>query len=110
MGIGRAVDEVIGEIGARSAVFLMSSKDRFSSWNVNPPILRTMLAISWFTASDSGCPPTTPGATLGALLHAQEAVGVQLSAAAPRSPSACNASPMTRRIPAKVGSSQLIEG
>ena len=39
----------------------MSSMVRFSSWKVKPPILRTMLAMSWLAASDSGCPSDQAG-------------------------------------------------
>ena len=39
----------------------MSSIVRFSSWKVNPPTLRTMLAMRWFAASDSGWPSDHAG-------------------------------------------------
>ena len=55
----------------------MSSMVRFSSWKVKPPTLRTMLAISWLAASDSGWPSDQAGESSGALLDAEEAVGVQ---------------------------------
>ncbi len=55
----------------------MSSIVRFSSWNVNPPTLRTMLAMMWFAASDVGWPSDQPGVALRALLDAEEPVGVQ---------------------------------
>lgn len=32
----------------------MSSMVRLSSWKVKPPILRTMLPMSWLAASESG--------------------------------------------------------
>ena len=51
------------------------------------------------------------GQALGALLDPEEAVGVQAQRRRePRSASACSASPITSRIPANDGSSQLIEG
>ena len=34
---------------------------RLSSWKVNPPTLRTMLAIRWLAASDSGWPSDQAG-------------------------------------------------
>jgi hypothetical protein len=39
----------------------MSSMVRLSSWKVKPPTLRTMLAISWLAASESGCPSDQAG-------------------------------------------------
>ena len=110
--VGGAGDEVVGEVGAASrAIALMSSIARLSSWKVNPPILRTMLAISWLAASESGWPSDQAGAVLGALLHAEEAVGVQAQRRRCRGrPSACSASPITSRMPANDGSSQLIDG
>ena len=40
----------------------MSSMVRLSSWKVNPPTLRTMLAMSWLAASESGWPSDQAGA------------------------------------------------
>ena len=39
----------------------MSSIVRLSSWKVKPPTLRTMLAMSWLAASDSGWPSDQAG-------------------------------------------------
>ena len=51
-----------------------------------------------------------PRLLLGALFHTEEAIGVQPERSGPRSTSECRASPTTRRIPANVGSSQLMDG
>ena len=88
----------------------MSSMPRFSSWNEKPPILRTMLAIRWFAASESGCPSDQAGAPSALFSTPRKPLASSRSAPAPRSPSACSASPITRRIPANDGSSQLIVG
>ena len=88
----------------------MSSMVRFSSWKVNPPTLRTMEPINWFAACGQRMPLRPGRGLLGALLHAEEPVGVQPQAPEPRSTSECIASPITSRMPAKVGSSQLMDG
>ncbi len=87
----------------------MSSIVRFSSWKENPPTLRTMLAMRWFAASESGWPSDHAGpSTL--FSTPRKPFESRRSALAPRSPSECSASPMTMRMPANVGSSQLMEG
>ena len=84
---------------------------RLSSWKVKPPTLRTMLAIIWFAASESGCPSDQAGAPPSALFsRPRKPLASSRSAPAPRSYSECSASPITSRMPAPVGSSQLIEG
>ncbi|OJG03507.1 hypothetical protein BG618_05333 [Pseudonocardia autotrophica] len=88
----------------------MSSTVRFSSWKVNPPTLRTMLAMRWFAASDSGCPSDQPGSPEPAFSTPRKPFASRRSAPEPRSASECRASPMTIRMPAKVGSSQLTDG
>ena len=88
----------------------MSSMVRFSSWKVNPPTLRTMLAISWLAASDSGWPSDQAGESSALFSTPRKPLASSRSAPLPRSPRECSASPITSRIPAKVGSSQLIEG
>ena len=89
----------------------MSSIARFSSWKVNPPTLRTMLAISWLAASDSGWPSDHADSPAALFSTSEEAVGIKsqrtgtevaaASAARRPSPAACRRS---------VGSSQLIDG
>ena len=88
----------------------MSSMVRLSSWKVNPPTLRTMLAISWLAASDSGWPSDQAGESSELFSTPRKPFASSRSAPLPRSPSECSASPITSRIPAKLGSSQLIEG
>ena len=84
---------------------------RLSSWKVKPPTLRTMLAISWLAASDSGWPSDQAGVALGALFSTpRKPLASSRSAPVPRSVSECRASPITSRMPANVGSSQLIDG
>ena len=87
----------------------MSSMVRFSSWKVNPPTLRTMPAMRWFAASESGCPSDHAGpSTL--FSTPRKPFASSRSALVPRSPRECRASPMTSFIPAKEGSSQFTEG
>ena len=88
----------------------MSSMVRFSSWKVNPPTLRTMLAIRWLAASDSGWPSDQAGLPSALFSTPRKPLASRRSAPEPRSASECRASPMTSRMPAKEGSSQLIEG
>ncbi len=88
----------------------MSSIERLSSWKVKPPTLRTMLAISWLAASDSGWPSDQAGVPSVLFSTPRNPLASSRSPPAPRSVSECRASPMTRRMPANDGSSQLIEG
>ena len=88
----------------------MSSMVRLSSWKVKPPTLRTMLAISWLAASDSGWPSDQAGESSALFSTPRNPLASSRSAPLPRSPSECSASPITSRMPAKLGSSQLIEG
>ena len=83
---------------------------RFSSWKVNPPTLRTMLAMRWLAASDSGWPSDQAGPSVRALLDAEEPVGVEAQGPRAEVGQGVQASPITRRMPANDGSSQLIEG
>ena len=43
---------------------------RLSSWKVNPPSLRTMLAIRWLAASESGWPSDQAGLSSAAVFSA----------------------------------------
>ena len=88
----------------------MSSIDRFSSWKVKPPTLRTMLEMNWLDASDSGWPSDQAGESSVFRSTPRNPLASSRSAPLPRSPSECSASPITSRMPAKDGSSQLIEG
>ena len=88
----------------------MSSMVRLSSWKVKPPTLRTMLAMMWFAASDSGWPSDQAGMPSALFSTPRKPFASSRSAPEPRSASECSASPMTRRMPANDGSSQLIEG
>ena len=88
----------------------MSSIVRFSSWNVKPPTLRTMPAMMWFAACESGWPSDHAGRPSALFSTPRNPFASRRSALVPRSPSEWSASPITRRIPAKVGPSQLIEG
>ena len=88
----------------------MSSIVRFSSWKLKPPILRIMLAMSWLAASESGWPSDHAGRSSALFSTPRKPLASRRSAPEPRSASAWSASPMTRRIPANDGSSQLIEG
>ena len=83
---------------------------RLSSWKEKPPILRTMLEMSWLAASDSGWPSDQAGRSSALFSTPRNPLASSRSAPEPRSASECSASPMTRRIPANDGSSQLIEG
>ena len=87
----------------------MSSMLRFSSWKVKPPTLRTMLPISWLAASDKGCPSDQAGpSTL--FSTPRKPFASRRRAVLPRSLREWRASPITSRIPAKVGSSQFSDG
>ena len=88
----------------------MSSMVRLSSWKVKPPTLRTMLPISWLAASDSGCPSDQAGLSSALFSTPRNPLASNRSPPEPRSTSEWMASPITSRIPEKVGSSQLIEG
>ena len=88
----------------------MSSMVRLSSWKVKPPTLRTMLAMRWLAASESGWPSDHAGSPSEPISTPRKPLASSRSAPEPRSPSECSASPKTSRIPAKDGSSQLIEG
>ena len=83
---------------------------RFSSWKVKPPTLRTRLAIIWLAASREDALPTRRSAALGATLHPEEAVGVEPQRPGAQVVQGVETSPITSRMPALVGSSQLIEG
>ena len=83
---------------------------RFSSWKEKAPTLRTMPAISWLAASESGCPSDQAGAPSALFSTPRNPLASSRRAPEPRSVSACSASPITIRIPAKEGSSQLIDG
>ena len=83
---------------------------RFSSWKVKPPTLRTMLAMRWFAASDSGCPSDHAGIPSALRSAPRKPLASSRSALEPRSASECRTSPITSRIPANDGSSQLIDG
>ena len=93
-----------------SLVARMSSMVRFSSWKVKPPTLRTMPAISWLAASESGCPSDQAGAPSALFSTPRNPLASSRSAPAPMSVRAWSPSPITIRMPAKDGSSQLIEG
>ena len=88
----------------------MSSIARFSSWKLKPPILRIMLAIRWLAASLSGCPSDQAGSSSADFSAPRKPLASSRSPPAPRSASACSASPITSRIPEKDGSSQLMLG
>ena len=88
----------------------MSSMVRFSSWKVKPPTLRTMLAINWLAASERGWPSDQAGSPTVLFSTPRNPLASRRRAPDPRSVSECSASPMTMRTPAKVGSSQLIDG
>ena len=70
-----------------------------------------MLAIRWLAASDSGWPSDQAGLPSAALFSTpRKPLASSRSAPVPRSVSECSASPMTMRMPANDGSSQLIDG
>ena len=88
----------------------MSSIVRFSSWKVKQPTLRTMLAISWFAASERGWPSDQAGSPRTLFSTPRKPLASRRRAPDPRSLSECSASPITMRMPANVGSSQLMDG
>ena len=83
---------------------------RLSSWKENPPILRIMLAIRWLAASESGWPSDQAGVSSAVFSTPRKPLASSRRPPLPRSASACSASPITSRIPANDGSSQLIDG
>ncbi len=88
----------------------MSSIDRFSSWKENPPILRIIDAMKWFAASESGWPSDHAGSSSALFSAPRKPFASSRRPPAPRSARACSASPITSRMPEKLGSSQLIDG
>ena len=92
-----------------SATSLMASIDRFSSWKVKPPTLRTELAMRWLAAAASGWPSDHAVAPARRSMP-RNPLASRRRPPVPRSVSDCSASPSTSRGPANEGSIQLMEG
>jgi hypothetical protein len=69
-----------------------------------------MLPMSWLAASEIGCPSDQAGVSSALFSTPRNPLASSRRPPEPKSTSECMASPMTNRIPANVGSSQLMDG